>query len=69
MLQAGQAICHGLKSRVNASRPLHICIACERRLTAIAHTWPKVLNPPPAAYRNGKWECDRRIVDDVEVIE
>jgi len=57
----GSALCDGVKSAASPARPCHICVACDRRLTAPQHVWQKFLTPPPAKHDGKVWSCEKRI--------
>lgn len=60
-LPHGTALCDGLPSRVRPSRPMHLCLDCERRLQPASHPWQKYINPAPARHEGGVWVCEKRI--------
>lgn len=60
-LPAGSVLCDGAKSAINPAKPMHLCVACERRLTVPTHVWQKFLNPVPAKHDGTVWECTKRI--------
>lgn len=60
-LPLGSVLCDGAKSAVNPARPMHLCVGCDRRLTAPAHAWQKYMHPIPAKHDGKVWTCDKRI--------
>ena len=37
MLPMGATLCEGVASKVTPTRPMHLCVECDRRLTPAAH--------------------------------
>jgi len=60
-LPAGSMLCEGVASKVNPARPMHLCVACERRLSAL-YMHEVLRRMKPQAVHDGRaWACNKRI--------
>lgn len=60
-LPYGATLCDGARSAVNPARPMHLCVGCDRRLTAATHAWQKFMKPIPAKHDGKVWTCEKRV--------
>ena len=60
MLPMGAMLCEGVASKVTPTRPMILCMDCDRRLTKATHAWQKYMTPP-AQHTGTSWVCDKRV--------
>lgn len=60
-LPYGSMLCDGVASHVTPTRPMVLCMDCDRRLTKPTHVLQKYLQPAPAKHDGKAWNCDKRV--------